>query len=55
MTQLELAHAIGMQSSEAGSYISRIEAGKIRPLVDTLFRLAKALDTPMETLLENAK
>lgn len=50
LTQLALAHKLGYAGPDAGAYISRLESGQ-EPRIDTLGRLAKALDTTIEALL----
>jgi transcriptional regulator with XRE-family HTH domain len=51
MTQLALAHAIGYQGDDAGAYISRVEANVQAPRIDTLLRIAEALQVTMCSLL----
>lgn len=43
LTQREVAKAIGHSQSS----ITQIESGKVLPRTDTLFKLSKALDTPV--------
>lgn len=45
-----LSRAIGMKGKNSWSYISRLEAGKILPRIDTLSRIAEALETTLEDL-----
>jgi transcriptional regulator with XRE-family HTH domain len=47
MTQEELADAVGMMRNN----ISRIEAAKHRPTLDTLERIAKALKVSVAELI----
>lgn len=51
LTQLALAHALGFSGPDAGSYISRLEAGQLEPRLRTLRRLAKALKLTINELL----
>lgn len=51
ITQLALAHAIGYAGDDAGAYISRVEAGRQEPRLDTLTRIAEALRVPACSLL----
>lgn len=51
ITQLELAHQIGMSGLNAGSYISRAENGIIVPRIDTLSKIAKVLETDVHQLI----
>jgi transcriptional regulator with XRE-family HTH domain len=50
LTQKKLAHAIGLKGSDAGAYISRVEAGKQEPRLATLRSLAKALKVSLTEL-----
>jgi transcriptional regulator with XRE-family HTH domain len=50
MTQAQLASAAGVEQT----YISDLESGKKRPLIDTLAPLANALDTTPSALLSSA-
>lgn len=51
MSQLELAHAIGMKGPGAMSYISRIEMGIHEPRISTVLRLAKGLNVSPQVLV----
>jgi transcriptional regulator with XRE-family HTH domain len=51
MTQLVLAHAIGYTGDDAGAYISRVESDTQAPRIDTLLRIAEALQVTMCSLL----
>lgn len=51
MTQLLLAHKIGMSGEDAGAFISRIEAGIQEPRIGTLRKIAKALGVKVEKLM----
>jgi transcriptional regulator with XRE-family HTH domain len=51
VTQLALAHAIGYTGDDAGAYISRVESDHQAPRIDTLQRIADALDVPVCSLL----
>jgi transcriptional regulator with XRE-family HTH domain len=51
MTQLALAHAIGYTGDDAGAYISRVESDTQAPRIDTLLRIAEALQVTMCSLL----
>ena len=46
MTQQELADAIGMTRQT----INAIEAGKYAPSLEAAFRIARAFDTPLESV-----
>jgi transcriptional regulator with XRE-family HTH domain len=50
MTQAQLASSAGVEQT----YISDLESGKKRPLIDTLAPLANALDTTPSALLSSA-
>lgn len=54
LTQLDLAHKIGMKGGDAGAYISRVEQGRTQPRLTGLQKLAKVLGVPMESLLGKA-
>lgn len=51
MTQLELAHAIGLSGDDAGAAISRLESGTQEPRLDKLMRIAGVLKVSLESLL----
>lgn len=51
LTQLALAHKIGMSGPDAGSYICHVEKGKTTPRIDTLAKLAKVLKTDVHQLI----
>lgn len=60
LTQLALAQAIGhkgdgQEDCKSGlggsSYISRLETGAHPPKLETLYRIAAALDTPVDRLI----
>lgn len=51
LTQLELAHVLGLKGDDAGAWISRLERGQYSPRVSTLQRIATALGVPVEKLL----
>lgn len=51
-TQQQLAEAIGHSGGDAGAFISRLEAGKQQPRVDTLHRIAKVLGVQLDELLK---
>jgi len=51
MTQLELAHAIGLSGDDAGAAISRLESGTQEPRLDKLIRIASALRVSLDSLL----
>lgn len=51
MTQADLALGSGI----AVSFVSRIERGAACPTLDTLFRLARALDVPPEMLVSRLR
>lgn len=51
ITQLALAHAIGYTGDDAGAYISRVESDTQAPRIDTLLRIAEALQVTMCSLL----
>jgi len=51
-TQLNLAKSIGLAGPNAGAAISRLENGKQSPTMRTLEKVAKALEVPVSTLLE---
>lgn len=53
ITQLALAHAIGYTGDDAGAYISRVESGHQEPRIDTLQRIAEALNVSVCDLLSN--
>lgn len=55
LTQLALAHAIGLKGDDAGAYICRIEGGSQEPRLDTLTKLAKALKVKLDFLLTGKK
>lgn len=51
MTQLELAHKIGLAGDDAGAAISRLETGAQEPRLAKLIQIAKVLKVPLESLL----
>lgn len=51
ITQLELAHRIGMTGEDAGADICRIERGQQEPRLSKLIQIAEALGVPLESLL----
>lgn len=51
LTQLALAHKIGMSGENAGSFICRIEKGESTPRIDTLSKIAKVLKTDVHQLI----
>lgn len=51
MTQLELAHKIGLVGSDAGAAISRLENGTQEPRLDKLIRIASVLKVSLDSLL----
>lgn len=51
ITQLALAHKIGYTGHDAGAYISRVESDTQAPRIDTLLRIAEALQVTMCSLL----
>jgi len=55
ITQLALAHKLGYTGEDAGAYVSRVEAGQQTPRVDTLSRIASALNVSLESLLLKPK
>jgi transcriptional regulator with XRE-family HTH domain len=55
LTQLELAHRIGLQGEDAGAYISRLEAGDQEPRLTTLQKIATALSLTVAALLTAKK
>lgn len=50
LSQAKLAQMIG--GSSDGAYISRIEKGKVGMSVDSLYRIASALDLGVEDLVD---
>lgn len=54
MTQLVLAHCIGLSGQDAGAYISRVESGQ-EPRLKTLQLIAIALKVSLGDLLPSAK
>lgn len=55
-TQYGLSQAeLGRAAKVAQSHISYIERGKKSPTLKVLHRIAKALDVPIETILEEEK
>lgn len=52
MTQLALAHAIGLTGDDAGAYISRVESGQ-EPRLENLQRIASALNVSLNNLLDS--
>lgn len=55
LTQLALAHAIGLNGDDAGAYISRIESGASEPRLETLTRIAQALKVTIDDILAKNK
>ena len=55
MTQLLLAHKIGMSGEDAGAFISRIESGIQEPRIGTLRKIADALKVTVNFLLTGKK
>ncbi len=53
LTQLALAHSIGLMGRNAGAYICRLEKGEQEPRIETVRRIAHKLGVPLEKLLEN--
>lgn len=53
ITQLALAHKIGYTGDDAGAYISRVESDTQAPRIDTLLRIAEALQVTMCSLLSS--
>lgn len=51
LTQLQLAHKIGLSGDDAGAAISRLESGTQEPRLEKLIRIAAALRVPLESLL----
>ena len=51
LTQLELAHKIGLTGSDAGAAISRLESGTQEPRMKKLIRIAKVLKVSLDSLL----
>ena len=51
LTQLQLAHNIGLHGKDAGAYICRIEGGQVEPRLTTLRRIAKAFNVPLGEIL----
>jgi len=51
MSQLDLAHKIGLSGEDAGAAISRLESGVQEPRLDKLIRISNALKVPLESLL----
>jgi len=51
LTQLQLAHAIGLSGEDAGAAISRLESGLQEPRLEKLIRIAEALGVSLESLL----
>ncbi len=51
MTQLQLAHKIGLVGDDAGAAISRWESGAQEPRLRTLIAIAEALGVSLESLL----
>lgn len=51
LTQLELAHLIGLAGADAGSAISRIENDAQQPRLTTLIKIAEVLHVPVTSLL----
>lgn len=55
LTQLQLAHKIGLKGRDAGAYISRLESGEQEPRLTRLQTLARVLRVPLEKLLNGGK
>lgn len=51
MTQLALAHQIGLQGNDAGAFISRVEAGLQEPRLENLSLIAQALGVGIAELI----
>lgn len=51
MTQLALAHQIGLHGNDAGAFISRVEAGLQEPRLDNLSLIAQALGVGIAELI----
>ena len=51
LTQLVLAHKIGLHGADAGAWISRVESGQQEPRLDSLRRIANALNVTLNALL----
>lgn len=51
-TQQQLAEDIGHSGGDAGAFISRLEASKQQPRIDTLHRIAKVLGVTVDALLK---
>jgi len=51
MSQLALAHKIGLTGEDAGACISRWESGTYEPRLDTIARIADALNVAICDLL----
>lgn len=51
LTQLELAHAIGLSGDDAGASISRLENGVNEPRLEKLILIADVLEVPLHSLL----
>lgn len=50
LTQLQLAHAIGLKGEDAGAYISRVESDKQEPRMNKLRAIASALNCELSDL-----
>ena len=51
LSQLELAHLIGLKGDDAGAHIARLELGKQKPRWTTLQRLCKALGVKISEMV----
>lgn len=51
LTQLQLAHKIGLSGDDAGAAISRLESGVQEPRLQKLILIADALGVSLESLL----
>jgi len=51
LSQLSLAHAIGLNGDDAGAFISRLELGTQQPRLSTLRKLALALGCKVTELI----
>lgn len=51
LTQLALAHAMGLTGEDAGAYISRLETDSHEPKLETLRRIAEVLGVTLDRLI----
>ena len=51
VTQLDLAHKVGLSGDGAGAYISRVEADRQEPRIGTLRKIAKVLGVRLSDLV----